>query len=79
LNVASFISDINLWFDIFNSYAPYNKLSNKNAFGINLESQMAHLDKIIKLTENMKPIGKQYSNISKGHNYYINQIIKISF
>jgi hypothetical protein len=78
LNVASFISDINLWFDIFNSYAPYNKLSNKNAFGINLESQMAHLDKIIKLIENMKPIGKKYSNISKGHNY-INQIIKIPF
>jgi hypothetical protein len=38
LNVASFISDINLWFDIFNSNAPYTKLSNKNAFGINLES-----------------------------------------
>lgn len=58
VNVATFISDINQWFDIFNSYAPRNKLASKNAFGINLESQVAHLDKIIDLIENMKPIGK---------------------
>lgn len=56
--LGNFISDVNYWFDIFNSYCPKGKVPTKHAYGIDLKNQENHLNKMIKLIGNMRANGK---------------------
>jgi predicted transcriptional regulator len=56
--LENFISDINLWFDIFNSYCAKGKVPTKNAYGVSLENQEKHLDNMIQIISSIRAIGK---------------------
>jgi hypothetical protein len=56
--LGNFISDINLWFDIFNSYCAKGKVPTKNAYGVSLENQEKHLDNMIQRISSIRAIGK---------------------
>lgn len=57
-NLGHFIGDIDLWFDIFNSYVPKGTVPSKNAYGINLKNQNDHLKKMYELIYDMRVVGK---------------------
>lgn len=57
-NLGEFICIMNTWFDIFNSYTEKGTVPTKNAYGVNLEIQITHLDKVSKIISEMRPIGK---------------------
>lgn len=57
-NVGNFICDINKWFDIFNSYSKDAKISFKRAYGVHIELQEKHLDKVLQTIQTMRAHGK---------------------
>jgi hypothetical protein len=58
-NLGHFISDINIWFDIFNSYVPKGSVPSKSAYGIDLENQNEHLKNVHDLISTMRVNGKK--------------------
>jgi hypothetical protein len=58
-NLGHFISDINIWFDIFNSYVPKGSVPSKSTYGIDLENQNEHLKNVHDLISTMRVNGKK--------------------
>lgn len=56
--VGEFITLVNRWFDLFNSYSLTAKVPSKKPFGVLLESQLQTLDEMVRTVQNMLCIGK---------------------
>lgn len=62
--LGHFIGDVNIWFDIFNSYPKNGSVPTKNCYGVNLKMQEEHLQKFIETISSMRATGK--NSLQKG-------------
>lgn len=46
-DLGHFISNVNIWFNIFNNYMKHGAVPTKSVYGINLELQQDHLKKCL--------------------------------